>query len=105
MIIISVGSRRHLDILIVRLAEEVHEEVGFIGQCKRRRLRNILGFILPPLFYGKLQASRGYWSAPGPRFRRNAELAALALVFVFGLAFLYLSTSSFVYAIIEFNSR
>jgi len=58
---------------------------------------NILGFILPPLFYWRLQAKRGYWAHGS--LRKGAEQACLVCIFLFGLGFLYLSTSSFVVAI------
>lgn len=61
---------------------------------------NILGFVLPPVFYYRLREQRGYWVDPASGQRwRFSEQALLLLIFMFGLAFLLLSTSSFVVAI------
>ena len=60
---------------------------------------NILGLIVPPLFYVKLQADAGHWEGiTGARrsLRRCADLAACGVTFAFGVAFLVLSTVSFV---------
>jgi len=66
---------------------------------------NILGLVLPPIFYHRLQARRGYWRDPHAtawgRTRRRAEQAALCATLAFGLAFLLLSTSSFARAIVQ----
>jgi hypothetical protein len=58
---------------------------------------NILGFILPTAFYWKLQNQNGYWR--NRSWYRYAEQAILFGIFLFGLGFLFLSTSSFVSAI------
>lgn len=64
---------------------------------------NILGFILPPLFYWRLQAQAedGYWASGG--CGRAVELALLALTFTFGIVFLLMSTASFLAAIKQEN--
>ena len=66
---------------------------------------NILGLVLPPIFYHRLQARRGYWreshATAWRRAERRAEQAALGATLAFGLAFLVLSTSSFTRAIVR----
>eukprot|EP00939_MAST-03C_sp_MAST-3C-sp1_P002065 g2065.t1 len=58
---------------------------------------NILGFILPPLFYWRLRAKHGYWDTP--TIWKYCEQAFLLVVFLFGIGFLFLGTFSFVSAI------
>ena len=65
---------------------------------------NILGFILPPLFYWKLQKKRGYWDAADDlrsRIEKVFEQAVLLLIFVFGIGFLILSSSSFLRTLLD----
>eukprot|EP01065_Artemidia_motanka_P034883 TRINITY_DN42874_c0_g1_i1.p1 TRINITY_DN42874_c0_g1~~TRINITY_DN42874_c0_g1_i1.p1 ORF type:complete len:480 (+),score=165.18 TRINITY_DN42874_c0_g1_i1:69-1442(+) len=58
---------------------------------------NILGIILPPLFYWKLQPA-DYWTRQGMRL---VEEAVLAFTFFCGVCFLIMSTETFMQKIIE----
>ncbi len=60
---------------------------------------NILGFILPPLFYYKLRVHEGYWQQPSRA--RLAELAAIVGTATFGVFFLVLTLVFFGKAIID----
>jgi len=64
---------------------------------------NILGFILPPMFYYKLRGSE-YWKDPEHRCSRVCEGAGLVLSFIFGLVFLVLTLYFFSIAIVSGSS-
>jgi hypothetical protein len=55
-----------------------------------------------PVFYYKLQSSNGYWQdgRTGER-RKIPEQLFLLFVFLFGIAFMFLSTYSFITAIVK----
>ena len=61
---------------------------------------NILGFILPPLFYFKLRGS-DYWKDQQFRCRRVCEGISLVVTFSFGLVFLVLTLWSFTVALLN----
>jgi amino acid permease len=61
---------------------------------------NVLGFILPPVFYWRLRGTE-YWRAKDKRCSRVAELLGLAITFVFGLVFLVLTLYFFTKQIIH----
>jgi hypothetical protein len=51
---------------------------------------NILGFILPPVFYYKLRVHEGYWKQPRS-YARLAEVAGIVVTVTFGIFFLFLT--------------
>lgn len=70
---------------------------------------NLVGFILPPIIYLRLQHQRGYWyedredSASGftKDNKKRAEVGMCVFVVVFGATMMGLSTHSFVQSIIS----
>mmetsp|Transcript_48079 Transcript_48079/g.61618 ORF Transcript_48079/g.61618 Transcript_48079/m.61618 type:complete len:529 (+) Transcript_48079:3-1589(+) len=62
---------------------------------------NILGFILPPLFYYQLQSKARYWHDVNGKRIKYFEQFILLFIFLFGIAFLFLSTYSFITEIVK----
>ena len=91
-----------------RASKVVHENRPAHARLNATRARariaggfgnNILGFILPPLFYYKLRVHEGYWTQPSRA--RLAELTAIVVTATFGVFFLVLTLIFFGKAIID----
>ena len=99
--------------------------VSYLGLCSRLQAipdfqlltglsggfgNNIIAFVLPPVFYAKLRSMTGYWrplssaavlAGDSAACWLAAEALLLAVSWGFGVALLFLSTSSFAAAIVS----
>jgi len=66
---------------------------------------NLLGFILPPIFYIKLRHRDGFWSAVdwGSKLGRSrgCELWGCVIIFVLGIVFMVISTASYINKVVN----